>query len=55
MRVIPVKAKTRSYGYQIQIVEGKRPSYVLSDVFFWYKYKSDAIKKCEYINSTGRI
>ena len=55
IKVKPVKAQSKSYGYSLMLIAGEKPSYVTANPFFWYRYKSDAQKRADYINATGRV
>ena len=55
MRVTPVKAQSRTYGYSLKIVQGEVPSHITSNPFLWYKYKRDAQAKANEINARGTV
>lgn len=55
MKAIAVKSQSRGYGYSVKIVEGKIPSYIKRNPFYWYKYKRDAIETADRITKTGKV
>ena len=46
-----IKSINKNYGYVLQWNSQKaKPSYMLSNIICWYRYKRDAIKRAEEMN-----